>query len=269
MLSLIILSYNDGRSLREILPSWIRVLEQLTGKDYEVIVADDAGSDDTESIVGSFSVLNGNIHYVRSDHNQGVGGNFRMGIEHASGDYIAYTDGDGQYVAGDLRILWEKKERYDLLSGNRVHRADPVFRSLVSGIYNLLVKMIYRVNVKDINSGLKLFHRDCLEKCLPQLSNGPFYDAEYLIKSYNMGFRIKEFAIGHQPRRYGKAGGISRRSLRLLFGELCNPNMKSFVRHNHFSAILFKLLSICSSRPASSSKTLMLPNDSINVPFNS
>ncbi len=268
MLSLIILSYNDGRSLREILPSWISVLEQLTGKNYEVIVADDAGRDDTESVVDSFSVLNGNIHYVRSNCNQGVGGNFRMGIQHATGEYIAYTDGDGQYVAEDLRILWNKKESYDLLSGNRVHRADPVFRSLVSGIYNLLVKMIYRVNVRDINSGLKLFRRECLEKCLPQVSNGPFYDAEYLIKSYNKQFRIKEFAIGHRPRRYGKAGGISKRSLRLLFGELCNPEMKSFVRNNYFSIFLFKALSICSSRPASSSKTLMLPNDSVNLPFN-
>ena len=268
MLSLIILSYNDGRSLREILPSWINVLEQLTGKNYELIVADDAGTDDTEAVVNSFSVMNGNIHYVRSKSNQGVGGNFRMGVQHATGEYIAYTDGDGQYLAEDLSILWEKKERYDLLSGNRVHRADPVFRSFVSGIYNILVKSIYRVNVRDINSGLKLFRRDCLEKCMPQISNGPFYDAEYLIKSYNNHFRIKEFAIRHKPRLYGKAGGISKRSLRLLFGELCNPEMKIFVRNNYFSSFLYKALSICSSRPASSSNTLMLPKDSVNVPFN-
>ena len=268
MLSLIILSYNDGRSLREILPSWITVLEQLTGNNYELIVADDAGTDDTEAVVSSFSILNPNVHYVRSACNQGVGANFRMGVEHASGEYIAYTDGDGQYLAEDLRILWEKKDRYDLISGKRVHRADPKIRSLASGIYNTLVKMIYRVNVNDINSGLKLFNRSCLEKCMPQISNGPFYDAEYLIKSYNKKCRIKEFAIRHRPRTYGKAGGISKRSLQLLFGELCNPKMKAFVRNNYFSSFLFRSLSIFSSAPVSSSKTLMLPKDSVNLPFN-
>jgi glycosyltransferase involved in cell wall biosynthesis len=268
MLSLIILSYNDGRSLREILPSWIDVLEQLTGKNYELIVSDDAGTDDTESIVTSFAAYNKNVHYIRSKFNQGVGANFRMGIQHATGDYLAYTDGDGQYVAKDLQLLWEKKDNYDLISGNRVHRADPVIRSFVSGIYNMLVKMIYRVNVRDINSGLKLFNRAYIEKCMPQVSNGPFYDAEYLIKGYNRNFKIKELAIAHKPRTYGKAGGISKRSLRLLFDELCNPEMKPFVRNNYFSSLLFKALSICSSRPASSSKTLILPNDSVNLPFN-
>ena len=268
MLSLIILSYNDGRSLREILPSWIGVLEQVTGNNYELIVSDDAGTDDTESIVMSFSNSNKNVHYVKSKTNQGVGANFRMGIQHTTGEYVAYTDGDGQYVAEDLRILWQKKDNYDLISGYRVHRADPVIRSVASGIYNTLVKLIYRVNVKDINSGLKLFNRTYLENCMPQLSNGPFYDAEYLIKGYNRKFKIKEFAIAHRPRIYGKAGGISRRSLGLLFRELCSREMKPFVRRNYFSELLFKVLSICSSRPASNSKTLILPNESVNLPFN-
>jgi len=122
--------------------------------------------------------------------------------------------------------------------------------------------------VKDINSGLKLFNKNFLMQCMPQLSNGPFYDAEYLIKGYYNKLHIKECVIGHLPRKYGKAAGISKRSLRLLFRELCNPEMKPFVRKNYFSAGLFNILSICFSRSVSSSKTLILPNDSVNLPFN-
>ena len=269
MLSLIVLSYNDGLSLREMLPKWIGVLEKLTGKDYELIVSDDAGTDETEFIVESIAASNKNIRYVRSKTNQGVGANFRMGVKNASGDFVAYTDGDGQYIPEDLQLLWKEKDHFDLLSGNRVHRADPPIRSFASGIYNLLVKMIYNVKVKDINSGLKLFNKNFLTQCLPQISNGPFYDAEYLIKGYYKKLHIKEFTIGHRPRKYGKAAGISKRSLRLLFNELCNREMKPFVRKNYFSAGLFNVLSICCSRNVSSSKTLILPNDSVNLPFNS
>jgi glycosyltransferase involved in cell wall biosynthesis len=268
MLSLIILSYNDGRSLREILPSWITVLEKITNNDYELIVSDDAGTDDTELIVSEFYSSNKNVHYVRSISNHGVGANFRMGVQRSNGDYVAYTDGDGQYLAEDLPLLWQNKDKYDCISGNRIHRADPMIRSIASAIYNFLVKLIYRVNVKDINSGLKLFNRNYIQHCMPQLSNGPFYDAEYMIKGYYQKMKIKEFAIAHRPRLYGKAAGISKRSLRLLFSELCNINMKPFVRKNYFSVLLFNLLSIYSKRRASSSNTLMLPNDSSNVPFN-
>ena len=246
MISLIILAYNDGQSIKENLPGWVKVLEGISS-GYEIIVADDGSSDDTPTIMKSFITSNRNIKYVRSDINHGVGANFRMGIRHSTNKLVAYTDGDGQYLPADLLHLWKAIESHDMVTGKRINRADPALRSITSMIYNKLVKCIYPVPVSDINSGLKMFTRRYIECCQPQQSEGPFYDAEYLIKGYKNGLAIKEIPIAHQSRKYGNAAGISFRSIRFLFAEVCRQHMKPYTRNNYLSKIMFRFLCRISS----------------------
>ena len=239
-ISLIILAYNDGQSLLEHIPGWLAVLEQTPA--YELIISDDGSSDNTAQIAESFMQQNPNVKYIRSEKNCGVGANFRMGLQVAKGDVIAYTDGDGQYLPSDLLDLASRLGDSDMVTGRRVKRADPFLRSITSFIYNNLVRFIYHIPVRDINSGLKIFTRRYLESCTPQFSRGPFYDAEYIIKGYKKGMHIKETPIAHRPRKYGTASGISFRSVSLLFGEVCKHHMKPYTRNNYFSRLIFRLL---------------------------
>ena len=240
MISLIILAYNDGKSLEEHLPGWIAVLEKTTA--YEVIISDDGSADKTAEVANAFMKENSHVKYIRSEKNCGVGANFRMGARHAKGDIIAYTDGDGQYIPGDLLSLLKFLEDNDMVTGRRVRRADPFLRSVTSFIYNNLVRLIYKVPVRDINSGLKIFTRKYIESCSPQFSQGPFYDAEYIIKGYKKGMTIKEVPIAHQTRKYGRAAGISMRSVRLLFSEVCKHHMHPYTKNNYLSRLMFRLL---------------------------
>jgi glycosyltransferase involved in cell wall biosynthesis len=243
MLSLIILSYNDAPSLEENLPEWIRVMETFdTG--YEIIIADDGSTDHTAELIRSYTASNRCIRYVRNERNKGVGANFRMGIAHASGDLIAYTDGDGQYVPADLRTLFDNLNGCDMVTGKRIRRADPFVRTITSKIYNRLVKLVYPVQVDDINSGLKLYRRAYIENCNPQISDGPFYDAEYLIKGGVKGMKIKEVPISHRPRKYGRPAGVSLKSVNFLFKEISRKDMHPFTRRNYFSRLIFRLLTM-------------------------
>lgn len=244
MLSMIFLAYNDGKSLEENLPAWINVLEKTNGAEYEIIIADDCSTDHTDSVVRKFTQHNNRIRVVKSDCNEGVGANFRKAISHSRGNFIAYTDGDGQYWANDLPVLWAEIHKYDMVTGRRVKRADQLKRIIASHIYNCVVMLIYPIHIKDINSGLKIFRKSYIESCFPQLSDGPFFDAEYLIKGLRSRKKIKEIPIHHYPRKYGRQAGISRKSVQFLFKELCQKNMEVFTRTNHFSKFLFKLLSI-------------------------
>lgn len=240
IISLIILAYNDGKSLQEHLPGWIAVLKQTPS--YELIISDDGSSDNTAEIAADFIKQDPNVKYIRSDKNCGVGANFRMGLQVAKGDVIAYTDGDGQYVPDDLLYLAGLLGNSDMVTGRRINRADPFLRSVTSFIYNNLVRFIYHVPVRDINSGLKIFTRRYLESCKPQFSCGPFYDAEYIIKGYKKGMKIKETPIAHRPRKYGTAAGISLRSVKLLFSEVCKHHMEPYTRKNYLSRLIFRLL---------------------------
>ena len=252
MLSLVILAFNDGKSLQEIIPEWMKSLESIPG-GFELIIADDGSCDHTCEIVREFLLKYPQIKYVRNASNKGVGANFRLGVENASGDFIAYTDGDGQYLPNDLCKLWRQIESFDLITGNRKRRADPLTRTIASFVYNRLVKIIYRVPVNDINSGLKIFSRKFIEVCKPQFSNGPFYDAEYMIKGAAHKMKIKEISIGHRKRKYGKAAGVSTKSVRFLFKEICNYQMSAYVQRNYLAKFLFRLLTIQSSFSLSTS----------------
>ncbi len=246
MLSLIILAYNDGKSLQENIPDWISTLRSFPD-EYEIIIADDGSFDNTAEIVKNISETCQQVKYIRSSCNRGVGANFRMGIEHSSGNYIAYTDGDGQYLPADLMILWKAMENYDMVTGRRIRRADPLTRTFASAVYNRFVKMIYPVHVEDINSGLKLYNRNYIECCSPQFSEGPFFDAEYLIKGFCQGMKVKEIPIHHRKRKYGKAAGVSGKSIKFLFREICNRNMMPYIHKNYFARLIFRLLSIHAS----------------------
>jgi glycosyltransferase involved in cell wall biosynthesis len=246
LLSLIILAYNDGKSLQENVPAWIDAMRSIGG-DFELIIADDGSFDSTEEIAKNFLQCFQEVKYVRSCCNKGVGANFRLGIQHATGDIIAYTDGDGQYLPSDLPKLWKELEKNDMVTGKRTRRADPFTRTIASTLYNRFIKMIYRVEAKDINSGLKIFRREFINNCGPQLSDGPFFDAEYMVKGYAHGMKIKEVAIAHRKRKYGKAAGVSRKSVGFTFREICNRQMSCYVQRNYLSRIIFKLLAIQAS----------------------
>jgi len=185
---------------------------------------------------------NPELKYIHAEKNEGVGANFRKGVAAARGDLIAYTDGDGQYLPEDILLLLKELGQNEMITGKRLKRADPFLRSVTAAMYNKLLKTIYKLPVKDVNSGLKLYRRHFLESCSPQFSNGPFYDAEYLIKGHRLGMHIKEIPIQHCSRKYGKAAGISARSLRLLFSDLCRQPMKPFTRKNYLSRFIFRLL---------------------------
>jgi len=246
MLSLVILAFNDGKSLQENIPDWIKSMASIPG-EFELIIADDGSSDNTPQVADELSRQYRQIKYVRNSNNKGVGANFRMGIEQASGEFIAYTDGDGQYLPTDLDKLWREMDSYDMITGRRRRRADPFSRTIASIVYNRLVRTIYPISVIDINSGLKIFKRKFIDLCGPQISDGPFFDAEYLIKGVAYGMRIKEIPIGHRKRKYGKAAGISKKSIGLLFREICHRQMSPYVQRNYFARLVFRLLTIQAS----------------------
>jgi dolichol-phosphate mannosyltransferase len=246
VLSLIILAYNDGKSLQENVPAWIETMQSIGG-EFELIIADDGSFDNTEEVARNLSKNFPQIKYVRSCCNKGVGANFRLGVQHTAGDFVAYTDGDGQYIPSDLPKLWKELEKYDMVTGTRKRRADPFTRTIASTIYHWFVRMIYHVEAKDINSALKIYKREFINKCGPQFSYGPFFDAEYMVKGYAHGMKIKEVIISHQKRKYGKGAGVSRKSVRFIFREICNRQMSRYVQRNYLSRLLFKLLTIQAS----------------------
>ncbi|MBA4850441.1 glycosyltransferase family 2 protein [Emticicia sp. BO119] len=211
-ISLIILAYNDADSLLNLVPDAYSVLEANFDK-FELIVVDDCSSDNTAEMMESFKRKYNNLVYQRNPTNKGVGYNFQKGVKLAKYRSVAYTDGDGQFNLNDLVILYNNKDEFEVVSGNRETRADGIGRWAISKVYNLLLKLLFNVKLKDTNSALKIYRREIFDNVLPLRSNDGFYDAEVIIKSMKYHYTIKEIPVMHYPRQFGVANGVKWKSV--------------------------------------------------------
>lgn len=248
-LSLIVLAFNDGPSLRELLPRVHATARSLTPSS-EIIVVDDGSADDTAAVAETCAGMLGGMRLVRHGLNRGVGAAFQSGVDASTHDVVGYIDGDGQYDPNEIPLLWRSlHDGADVASGRRTRRADPVHRVWVSRGYRWCLRELYGLRLRDVNSGLKLYRRRTLDVVRPLVSHGPFFDAEVMIKAVAAGHRVIEVPISHYPRRFGRAGGVSARSLRSAFADMTSEAMHEFRRGTARARLLAATLRLASATP--------------------
>ena len=204
-LSLVLLAYNEEKIISRMVSSAVAVAKKVAGK-YEIIVVCYAGSsDNTNKIVKELASKNKSVRIVLQPVAQkGYGVALRMGLEAAKNDYVFYTDADGQFDVSELPLLLPHLGGFDIVSGYRLHRKDPFGRILSSRVYNLLMRIIFGVKMRDIDSAFKVYKRRIFSTFKIK-SAGGLVDAEILIKAKNNGFKIKEIPVHHYERFAGKS----------------------------------------------------------------
>jgi O-antigen/teichoic acid export membrane protein len=191
-LSLIIPSYNGGSTLTETVRSTVATLED-TNRSYEVIVVSDGSTDGCEAEVieaaGSIDVL----HYTQR---QGKGVALRVGMTRARGEYVAFLDGDGDLDPGELNGFLVLMDLYepDLVIGSKRHPLSiveyPPARRVMSWLYQHLVRILFGLNVRDTQTGMKLVRREVLDAVLPRMLEKRFaFDLEFLVVAKRAGYK--------------------------------------------------------------------------------
>lgn len=223
-LSVVLLAYNEEGVIGRMVSSALEVAARVARK-HEVVVVCYAGStDSTNSIVRKMAAANRNIRIVLQPvAEKGYGVALRMGLEAAKMDYVFYTDADGQFDLSELPLLLPYLEDYDIVSGFRMKRQDPFGRILSSRVYNLLMRILFGLNMRDIDSAFKIYKREIFS-AFKIRSAGGLVDAEILIKAKNSGFKIREIPVRHYARFAGKSnygtGFISPSVVLKVFGEI-------------------------------------------------
>jgi glycosyltransferase involved in cell wall biosynthesis len=241
--SLIVLAFEDGPAL----PGLVRELDRVlsaSARQHEIILVDDGSSDGSAQQAEALCSEVPRLRVLRHEQNRGVGAAFRSGVSCARFAVVGYTDGDAQYSPSDLPSLLAALGTADAVSGVRVRRADPLHRRLFSLGYNLVLRLVYGLPLRDTNCGLKLFRRRFLDTALPIVSDGPFFDAEVMIKGLSAGLHVTEHVVRHLPRRFGRARGASLPSIRLALDEVSTPQMSRFVRRRLVARTLHRVLSL-------------------------
>jgi glycosyltransferase involved in cell wall biosynthesis len=228
-LSLVVLAYEDAPALPALLAQASEALSAAVPR-HEIVVVDDGSTDATAAVVEEASRRDPRVRLVRHAANRGVGAAFRSGVEASRGALVAYVDGDGQYVPEDLPRLVAALADADAASGVRVRRADPWTRTIVSSTYAATLCALYGLRLRDVNSGIKAYRRERLLATWPLVSDGPFYDAEVLVKLLAAGGRVVEVPVQHLPRRHGRARGATVASVRRACAGLTQREMEPHLR---------------------------------------
>ncbi|HEU4389749.1 MAG TPA: glycosyltransferase family 2 protein [Blastocatellia bacterium] len=204
-ISAVLPAYNEEENIEKAASSMAEVLRSLGLRDWEVILVDDGSMDRTGEIADRLAASEPDrIRVIHHNPNRGYAEALKSGFGAAHHQLIFYTDSDNQFDVAELRALLPLIEDADIVCGFRIYRFDPLTRLVLSWGYNLLVRIAFRIRVKDVDCAFKLFRRDVFDKVTIE-SKKFFVDAEILAKASHFNMRMVEIGVRHYPRPAGRS----------------------------------------------------------------
>lgn len=193
---------NEEENIKTCVLKAIRYLDKRFA-DYEILVISNGSTDNTEKIVEELAKKDKHIKLINQKKHLGYGIALKSGFTHSSKDLIFYMDADNQFNIRDMDTLFPLLGTCDIISGYRINRQDPLMRILIAWVYNNLIRILFNLDVRDIDCSFKLYKKDVFKKVKLKANTG-LIDAEVLIKAKKKGFKIGQVGIKHYPRLHGR-----------------------------------------------------------------
>ena len=179
----------------------------------EIIFVDDGSWDATPARLHELARADPRIRVIRLRRNYGQTAALSAGIDHARGDIIIPMDGDLQNDPADIgRLLQKLDEGYDVVSGWRVERKDPLTRRVPSQLANRLISRLSGVHLHDYGCSLKAYRRSALEDVRLY---GEMHRFVPIYASWS-GARVTEIPVTHHPRTRGRSNYGMERTIKVV-----------------------------------------------------
>ena len=204
MISVIIPVFNEIGSLPELMDQLRKVLHIY--KKWEILFVDDGSTDGSTEFLNDLSRKDENVTLIQFHRNYGKSAALAEGFKHAKGEYLITMDADLQDDPAEIPNLMKKlEEGFDLVSGWKKERKDPISKRFPSKIFNYVTRIMTGVKIHDFNCGLKIY-RKAVIKTLDLYGGRHRYIPA--LAGHNK-FRISEIQVNHRPRIHGvtKYGG--------------------------------------------------------------
>ncbi len=200
-LSLIIPLKNEAESLPE-LEAWIRRVLEQHGLSYEVIFIDDGSTDTSWAVIEQLKATNPNVRAIKFRRNYGKSAALHIGFQAAQGDVVITLDADLQDSPDEIPGLYRMvtEEHYDLVSGWKKRRHDPLEKRLPSKLFNAVASLMSGIPLHDFNCGLKAY-RQAVVKAVEVY--GEMHRWIPVLAKWAGFTKIGEKVVEHQARKYG------------------------------------------------------------------
>lgn len=190
-LSVIVPAYHAADTILDSVRSLEQELGSI-GRPYEIIIVCD-GCRPTYDVVKMLSSDSVKVYYY--EHNLGKGYALKYGVMKSTGDLVTFIDADMAIDPSEIDIFIKLMEVYDcdVVIGSKRHPQSkvhyPAFRRFQSFVYQLMIAVLFNINVRDTQTGLKLFRRQVLEKVIPRVLVKEYaFDLELLAVAHHLGY---------------------------------------------------------------------------------
>ncbi|MFP4092715.1 MAG: glycosyltransferase family 2 protein [Cyclobacteriaceae bacterium] len=200
-ISVVVPLFNEEESLTE-LCDWIDQVMEAHGFHYEIVLVDDGSRDRSWEIIAELARQNPHIEGIRFNRNYGKSAALHTGFQHVVGDVVITMDADLQDSPDEIPELYDMimKEGYDLVSGWKKKRHDPISKTIPSRFFNLVTRKISGIKLHDFNCGLKAYAREVVKNIEVY---GEMHRYIPMIAARQGFDRITEKVVEHRPRKYG------------------------------------------------------------------
>ncbi|HWG56410.1 MAG TPA: glycosyltransferase family 2 protein [Gaiellaceae bacterium] len=201
MISVVVPVHDEERSVALLLDELASVLDGL-GRPWEAVFVDDGSTDGTFGALTRLHDAHDNVRVVRLRRNFGKAAALQAGFEEARGDVVVTIDGDLQDDPAEIpRLLAKLDEGFDLVSGWKAKRRDPLSRRIPSRIFNRVTGRLSGLRLHDLNCGLKAYRAEVVKGLRIY---GELHRFIPVLAHYR-GFRVAELPVNHRPREHGRS----------------------------------------------------------------
>lgn len=200
-ISVLIPLYNEDESLPE-LHAWIKRVMDEHRFSYEILFIDDGSKDNSWQVITNLKEKDGNVRGFRFVRNYGKTAALQTGFNAANGEVIITMDADLQDSPDEIPGLYDmiKNEGYDLVSGWKKKRYDPLSKTIPTKLYNAVLRSLSGIKLHDFNCGLKAYSSRTAKSLTIY---GEMHRFIPYVAKWNGFTKIGERVVEHRARKYG------------------------------------------------------------------
>ena len=201
MISVVVPVYNEERSVALLYEELEAALEP-SGESWQVVYVDDGSTDGSFAALTRLHAHHDNVRVVRLRRNFGKAAALAAGFAEATGEIVVTIDGDLQDDPSEIpRLLAKLEEGFDLVSGWKARRRDPLTRRLPSKLFNWVAGRMSGLHLHDMNCGLKAYRAEVVHGLVLYGELHRFIP----VLAHEQGYRVAELPVNHRPREHGRS----------------------------------------------------------------
>ncbi|MDA0745013.1 MAG: glycosyltransferase family 2 protein [bacterium] len=198
--SIVIPLLNEAESLPPLMEKIQKTMDTCA-RSYEVVFVDDGSTDDSMQVLEKLNATHPEVKVIQFRRNFGKAAGYAAAFQRVAGRFVITMDADLQDDPAEIPNLLAKiEEGYDLVSGWKRKRFDPMGKTIPSKFFNWVTGRLSGINIHDFNCGLKAYRREVVEdvKIYGELHR-------YIpVLAHMEGYRVGEIPVQHHPRQFGK-----------------------------------------------------------------